>query len=99
MTISSSSKKHGQDQPELSGPTPKSQRTKMGKSDDNDKKVTIVSIRIRIKPATSFSKSPKYRFPTNPTPLGLRKDYTLFPSLIQIRNFDLQLLYSTLKGS
>ncbi|XP_047154472.1 transcription initiation factor TFIID subunit 14b [Vigna umbellata] len=38
MTISSSSKKHGQDQPELSGPTPKSQRTKMGKSDDNDKK-------------------------------------------------------------
>ncbi|RDX78105.1 Transcription initiation factor TFIID subunit 14b [Mucuna pruriens] len=38
MTNSSSSKKHGQDQPELSGPTPKSQRTKMGKSEDNDKK-------------------------------------------------------------
>ncbi|KHN25442.1 transcription initiation factor TFIID subunit 14b [Glycine soja] len=38
MTNSSSSTKHGQDQPELSGPTPKSQRTKMGKSEDNDKK-------------------------------------------------------------
>ncbi|XP_004507004.1 transcription initiation factor TFIID subunit 14b isoform X1 [Cicer arietinum] len=38
MTNSSSSKKHGQDQSELSGPTSKSQRTKMGKSEDNDKK-------------------------------------------------------------
>ncbi|KAJ1376821.1 hypothetical protein SESBI_49533, partial [Sesbania bispinosa] len=38
MTNNSSSKKHGQDQSELSGPTPKSQRTKMGKSEDNDKK-------------------------------------------------------------
>ncbi|KAL2591817.1 hypothetical protein AAZV13_12G032300 [Glycine max] len=38
MTNSSSSTKHGQDQPDLSGPTPKSQRTKMGKSEDNDKK-------------------------------------------------------------
>lgn len=49
MTNSSSSKKHGQDQPELSGPTLKSQRTKMGKSEDNDKKVTPVSITIRDK--------------------------------------------------
>ena len=49
MTNSSSSKKHGQDQPEISGPTPKSQRTKMGKSEDTDKKVTLVSIQIRIK--------------------------------------------------
>lgn len=52
MTNSSSSTKHGQDQPDLSGPTPKSQRTKMGKSEDNDKKVTLfVSIqKILIKP-------------------------------------------------
>ncbi|MED6173469.1 Transcription initiation factor TFIID subunit 14b [Stylosanthes scabra] len=38
MSNSSSSKKHGQDQPELSGPTPKSHRAKMGKSEDTDKK-------------------------------------------------------------
>ncbi|TKY67642.1 Transcription initiation factor TFIID subunit 14b [Spatholobus suberectus] len=38
MTDSSSSKKHGQNQPELSDPTPKSQRFKMGKSEDHDKK-------------------------------------------------------------
>ncbi|KAI5388354.1 Transcription initiation factor TFIID subunit 14b, variant 3 [Lathyrus oleraceus] len=38
MPNSSSSKKHGQDQPEFSGPIPISLRTKMGKSEDNDKK-------------------------------------------------------------
>ncbi|CAK8576673.1 unnamed protein product [Lathyrus sativus] len=38
MPNSSSSKKHGQDQPESSGPIPISLRTKMGKSEDNDKK-------------------------------------------------------------
>ncbi|KAM7470849.1 hypothetical protein LguiA_009032 [Lonicera macranthoides] len=39
MPQSSSSKKHGPDQSEVSGSTPKSQRTKMVKSsDDNDKK-------------------------------------------------------------
>lgn len=46
MTNSSSSKKHGQDQSELSGPTSKSQRTKMGKSEDNDKKVTLFQFRF-----------------------------------------------------
>ncbi|CAI8616860.1 unnamed protein product [Vicia faba] len=38
MPNTSSSKKHGQDQPEFSGPVPVSLRTKMGKSEDNDKK-------------------------------------------------------------
>ena len=44
---SSAAKKHGSDQLEASGPTPKSQRTKMVKStDDPEKKVT---------PTTPFS--------------------------------------------
>ncbi|XP_044509049.1 transcription initiation factor TFIID subunit 14b [Mangifera indica] len=38
MTNSSSSKKHGPDQPEISGPTLKSQRTKMSKPEDSEKK-------------------------------------------------------------
>ncbi|XP_058730116.1 transcription initiation factor TFIID subunit 14b [Vicia villosa] len=38
MPNTSSSKKHGQDQPEFTGPIPVSLRTKMGKSEDNDKK-------------------------------------------------------------
>lgn len=79
MTNNSSSKKHGQDQPELSGPTPKSQRIKMGKSEDTDKKVNLVSIQIWIKPATPFSDSPKLIFPLNPALTGLCKNRTLFP--------------------
>ncbi|CAB4290012.1 unnamed protein product [Prunus armeniaca] len=39
MNNSSSSKSHGLDQPELSGPTPKSLRTKMGKPEDSEKKI------------------------------------------------------------
>lgn len=42
MNNSSSSKSHGLDQPELSGPTPKSLRTKMGKPEDSEKKVTFL---------------------------------------------------------
>ncbi|KAL6269953.1 hypothetical protein ACE6H2_026864 [Prunus campanulata] len=39
MNNSSSSKSHVLDQPELSGPTPKSLRTKMGKAEDSEKKI------------------------------------------------------------
>lgn len=39
----SQNQKHGADQPDIGGPTPKSQRTKIVKSsDDNEKKVEIV---------------------------------------------------------
>ncbi|KAK9286406.1 hypothetical protein L1049_014802 [Liquidambar formosana] len=38
MPNNSSAKKHAPDQPEIGGPTPKSQRTKMGKPEDNEKK-------------------------------------------------------------
>jgi len=45
MLNTSSSNNHDQDQSQLSGPT----RIKMGKSEDNDKKVTFVFIQIRLK--------------------------------------------------
>lgn len=50
MPQSSSSKKHGSEQPEISGPTPKLQRSKMVKSsEDTDKKVLIFILIYIIK--------------------------------------------------
>lgn len=46
MPQSSSSKKHGSEQPEISGPTPKLQRSKMAKSsEDTDKKSLIKKLK------------------------------------------------------
>ncbi|XP_010526568.1 PREDICTED: transcription initiation factor TFIID subunit 14b [Tarenaya hassleriana] len=47
MTNSSSSKKHGQDQPEITGPTPKSLRTKMAKPEEK-KKLKDIEISVPI---------------------------------------------------
>ena len=54
-TKSSCSIKHRQEQPEFSGPTPKSQRTKMGKSEDNDKKVTLFVSIQKIPPILTLT--------------------------------------------
>lgn len=53
MSNTSSSKKHGLDQPEISGPTPKSQRSKMIKAEDSEKRVTV-RCTIRIQMITHF---------------------------------------------
>lgn len=45
MIQNSSVKKHGSDQSDVAGPTPRSQRTKIVKSsDDNERKVNIVTL-------------------------------------------------------
>ncbi|XP_021900413.1 transcription initiation factor TFIID subunit 14b isoform X4 [Carica papaya] len=48
MTNSSSSKMHSQDRPEISGSTTKSQRTKMGKPEDGEKKMKLKDIEISV---------------------------------------------------
>ncbi|XP_021900412.1 transcription initiation factor TFIID subunit 14b isoform X3 [Carica papaya] len=48
MTNSSSSKMHSQDRPEISGSTTKSQRTKMGKPEDGEKKLKDIEISVPI---------------------------------------------------
>ncbi|XWS55022.1 hypothetical protein CRYUN_Cryun10bG0139100 [Craigia yunnanensis] len=48
MINSSSSKKHGPDQPEISGLTPKSQRTKMGKPEDSEKEKKLKDVEISV---------------------------------------------------
>jgi hypothetical protein len=54
MTSSSSSKKHSPDQPEISGSTTKSLRTKMIKSEDGEKRVMVLCS-IQIWTITHFS--------------------------------------------
>uniref|UniRef100_A0A2P2KQR2 Transcription initiation factor TFIID subunit 14b n=1 Tax=Rhizophora mucronata TaxID=61149 RepID=A0A2P2KQR2_RHIMU len=48
MTNSSSSKKDGQDQHEISGPATKSLRTKMSKPEDSEKKVAYPVLEFRF---------------------------------------------------
>lgn len=58
MTNSSSSKKQGPDQSEIAGAALKSQRTKMGKIEDGEKKVTL-HLNSNFS-STPFLKAPKY---------------------------------------